>query len=188
LAADEEASMPARDHSLRDLIPFARSPDPGPDAGPATLRPVHWLAAGVLALAGAEAAIGRRRGRRPDEVRTAPLLAAPLAALGHAARAAGGDDHRFRTAARLLDGFAIGVGAIGTLSSVVAAARDGGGSAPRPGGGSVVRRIPSLAPLTLAAAGLLGVLLDREERRAAAAAAPQRMRRRRRRIRVIVHV
>jgi hypothetical protein len=181
--------MTLTDRTIRSFLPFLGK-EKAAEPADLTLQPLHWLAAGVLVLAGAEAAFGRRRGRVPDEIRAAPLLAAPLAAAGHAARALYGSDDNVRTAARLLDGLAVGVGAVGTISSIVAVLQDDFHAPPWAGPRRrLARRIPSLAPLTLAATGLLGVLLDREEQRAAAVQpeAPRR-RRRGRPLRVIVHV
>jgi hypothetical protein len=127
--------------------------------------PLHWMVASVFLATGAEAALGRRRGIAADEVRWAPLLVAPVASATHVARAlrpgAGS-----RLAAQLLNGVAIGVGVVGVASSVLSVIGEGGRewgwTGPRRK--SLLKRIPSLAPLTFGAAGLLGYLLDREER------------------------
>jgi hypothetical protein len=126
---------------------------------------LHWLTAGVFLAAGIEAAVGRRRGNAPDDVRWGPLVVAPLAGAAHAIRALV-PGPASRAAAQVFDGVAVGVGAVGLASSTWAVLDDDTpdlqhfGPRRRP----LSKRIPSLAPLAFGAAGLLGMLLYREER------------------------
>jgi hypothetical protein len=126
---------------------------------------LHWLTAGLFLAAGTEAGLGERRGDYPaeDAVRWGPLIAAPIAGAAHAGRALfPGRASRFAT--QILNGLAVAVGAAGVAGAMYAAlhtAPDRDGFEPRP---SLPGRLPSLAPLTFALAGLTGVLLDREER------------------------
>jgi hypothetical protein len=148
-------------HSLRELVPQRREPEP--DARH-TFPALHWMTAGIFIAAGVEAAFGRRRGETPDDVRWAPLLVAPLAGVAQVVRAVA-PTPATRLATQLLNGVAIGVGAIGVASStwaVLEAGRDEGIFRPRRK--PLFKRVPSLAPVTFGAAGVLGMLLDREER------------------------
>jgi hypothetical protein len=148
--------------SIRELIP-ARPAGEGDDAH--TFRALHWMAAGIFLAAGLEAAFGRRRGDAPDDIRWAPLVVAPLAGAAHVVRVLA-PNARSRIATQLLNGVAVGVGAIGAASSTLSIAEAGGRSwfAYGPRRKPIYKRIPSLAPLTFGAAGALGIILDREER------------------------
>jgi hypothetical protein len=186
---------------LRALLP---GHDAEPDTEPSdefSFPALHWMTAAIFLAAGAEAALGRRPGSHTNGVRWAPLLAAPLAGAAHAARALH-PSRTTRVAAQLLNGVAIGVGAVGLASSTLALfdddldlpADDRFGPRRKP----LSQRVPSLAPLAFGAAGLLGVILDREEQSdgAAHAALERRARiverlvpKRRGRVeRIVVHV
>lgn len=120
---------------------------------------LHWMTAGLFAVAGLEAAAGERRGdyRAPGSLRWAPLIAGHAAAAAHVMRAA----HPTRTsriAAQVLDGIAIGVGTVGVASSLHSALR-----ADRDPDSARSARLPSAAPLAFCAVGLLALLLDDEE-------------------------
>ena len=80
---------------------------------------LHWMTAGLFIAAGAEAALGKRRGeyRSDDAVRWAPLVAAPLAGAAQAARAIW-PSPTTRYASRLINSVAVAVGAAGLISSV----------------------------------------------------------------------
>lgn len=148
---------------------------------------LHWMTAGLFVAAGAEAALGQRRGdHRPAEaIRWAPVIAAPMAGAAQAARAIW-PTPATRTLSQLVNGVALGVGAAGLASSVRAALREHEYVIEeRP---SFWDRFPSLAPLAFGAVGLLGLLLDRDEEEAAVAApAPNpRPRKRVKRIRIRV--
>lgn len=122
---------------------------------------LHWMAAGLFLAAGVEAALGERRGdhRASDAIRWAPLIAAPIAGVAHAARAAF-PGKTTRALSQVANGIAIGVGAAGLASSVYAAVTAGADEeAPT----HWQHRVPSLAPLAFCAAGLLGIVLDDEE-------------------------
>ena len=113
------------------------------------------MTAALFAAAGAEAAFGERRGDfRPDPVRWAPLVAAPLAIAAQAARALMPNDTT-RTVAHLANGVALGVGAAGLASSVqdVMSEREF----------TDEFKFPSVAPLAFGAIGLLAILLDSED-------------------------
>ncbi len=125
---------------------------------------LHWLTAGLFVAAGAEAALGERRGDyRADAIRWAPMVAAPLAGAVQAARALW-PSPTTRMIAQLVNGVALGVGAAGLAASVSDAMSDAeyedAGEAR-----SFVARMPSLAPLAFGAVGLLGLLLDNEDQR-----------------------
>ena len=124
------------------------------------LSGLHWMTAGLFIAAGAETAIGERRGdhRGPEAVRWAPLVAAPLAGAAHAARAVW-PSHTTRVVTQVANGLALGVGVAGIASSMYAAATQQEEEELTGWG----ERLPSLAPLAFAAVGLLGMLLDREE-------------------------
>jgi hypothetical protein len=151
----------SRKKQVTELVPFV------PDTGPGdefTFPALHWMTAGVFLAAGVEAAIGRRRGSAPDDIRWGPLVVAPLAGAAHVARALL-PGRPTRVAAQLLNGVAIGVGAVGLVSSIWAVIDD---DVPDlhpfgPRRRSLRKRFPSLAPLAFGAAGMLGILLDREE-------------------------
>lgn len=130
----------------------------------APLSGLHWMAAALYAAVGAESALGERRGdySAPDVVRWAPLIAAPVAAAAHGARALW-PNQATRKAATLANGLAVGVGAAGVASSVYSALS--GQDEPE----HWSERVPSLAPLAFAAVGLLGLLLEREEEEVVAA-------------------
>jgi hypothetical protein len=125
---------------------------------------LHWMTAAVFIAAGIESAFGQRRGNDLDGVRWAPLLAAPLAGAAHAARALQ-PTRATRIAAQFLNGVAIGVGIAGFASSTWAVVEDERLRADfGPRRKPISKRLPSLAPLAFGAAGMLGILLDREER------------------------
>ena len=125
---------------------------------------LHWLTAGLFVAAGAEAALGERRGDyRADAIRWAPMVAAPVAGAVQAARALW-PSPTTRMIAQLVNGVALGVGAAGLAASVSDAMSD----AEYDGDGeslSLTERVPSLAPLAFGAVGLLGLLLDNEDQR-----------------------
>lgn len=149
---------------------------------------VHWLTAGLFLAAGTEAGLGERRGddRPADAVRWGPLIAAPLAGGAHAARALFPGEAS-RVAAQVLNGIAVVVGAAGVANAVYGALREEPGDRAFETRTRARERVPSLAPLTFALAGLLGVLLDRDERTAAEERSELReeLRRTRRRARVL---
>lgn len=121
---------------------------------------LHWMTAGLFMAAGIEAAAGERRGdyRSRRSVRWAPLLAAPAAATAHALRAAH-PTAATRLASRLLDGVAIGVGSVGIAASLYSASHSDDLGVPS----RRITRLPSMAPLTFCALGLLAILLDERE-------------------------
>jgi hypothetical protein len=128
---------------------------------------LHWLTAGLFLAAGTEAGLtARPGGRQPAErvVGWGPLIAAPLAGATHAFRALR-PGSGYRTAAQVMNGVAVAVGTAGVAHAVHGALRS-----ERPGKhgfaspGRARDRLTSLAPLTFAVAGLLGLLLDRDER------------------------
>ena len=124
----------------------------------APLSGMHWMAAALYAAVGAETALGERRGdyNAPEAVRWAPLIAAPVAAAAHGARALWPNEAT-RKAATIANGLAVGVGAAGIASSVYSALSE------REPETHWSERVPSLAPLAFAAIGLLGLMLEREE-------------------------
>jgi len=125
---------------------------------------LHWMTAGLFLAAGAEAALGERRGDyRDDAIRWAPLVAAPIAAAAQAARALS-TSPTTRMISKLANGVALGVGAAGLASSINDAKRDRQYDDDDPA--SVIDNLPSLAPLAFGAVGLLGLLLDSEEEEA----------------------
>jgi hypothetical protein len=148
---------------------------------------LHWMTAGLFVAAGAEAALGQRRGdhRPADAVRWAPVIAAPMASAAQAARAIW-PTPATRTLSQLVNGVALGVGAAGLLSSVRASLREAEYEFDEPP--AFWDRFPSLAPLAFGAVGLLGLMLDRDEEEAAVAkpAPGPRVRRRVKRIRIRV--
>ena len=133
---------------------------------------LHWMTAGLFAAAGAEAALGQRRGdhRADDAVRWAPLVAAPLASAAQAARALW-PSPTTRNVSQLVNTVAVAVGAAGLISSVRAGLSEReyqDDEEPQ----SWLEHLPSLAPLAFGAVGLLGLLLDSEEKEAAHASRP----------------
>lgn len=148
---------------------------------------LHWMTAGLFVAAGAEAALGQRRGdHRPAEaIRWAPVIAAPMASAAQAARAMW-PTPATRTLSQLVNGVALGVGAAGLVSSVRASLREHEYELDEPP--AFWDRFPSLAPLAFGAVGLLGLLLDRDEEEAAVAtpAPSARVSRRVKRIRIRV--
>lgn len=154
------------------------------------------MTAGLFVAAGAEAALGERRGdyRPAEAIRWAPFVAAPIAGAAQAARALAPSDAT-RLIAKIASAAAIGVGIAGLINSVAASRKvheyDDDDRIPVPD------RIPSLAPLAFGAVGLLALLLDHEEeedeaerekemRRAKKKAAPRSRRGHVRRIRIRV--
>jgi hypothetical protein len=129
---------------------------------------LHWMTAGLFVAAGAEAALGQRRGdhRSAEAVRWAPVIAAPMAGAAQAARALW-PTPATRTLSQLVNGVALGVGAAGLVSSVRASLREHEYEIDEPP--AFWDRFPSLAPLAFGAVGLLGLLLDRDEEEAAVA-------------------
>lgn len=117
---------------------------------------------GALFLAaGAEAALGERRGDyRSGAIRWAPFVAAPIAGAAQAARALW-PSKTTRMISQLVNGIALGVGAAGLASSVNDARVERKYDADQPA--SLMDSLPSLAPLAFGAVGLLGLLLDSEE-------------------------
>ena len=133
---------------------------------------LHWMAAGLFAAAGAEAALGQRRGdhRADDAVRWAPLVAAPLASAAQAARAIW-PSPTTRNISKLVNTVAVAVGAAGLISSVRAGLSEREYQEDEEPS-SWLEHVPSLAPLAFGAVGLLGLLLDGEEKEAAHASRP----------------
>lgn len=154
---------------FRDLVSPALPRDPAPAEGPPApeLAPLRLLAAPMLLLTGVEAtrdslsgargvaaeAGGRERwpARASLAAVWAPALVAPLAAAAQVAHLSR-PSAAVSAASRLLNAAVVGAGAA-ALAGALAGDRG--------------RRAPSLAPLGLAAAGLLGLLLDRQARRIA---------------------
>ena len=127
------------------------------DSDDSPLSGLQWMTATLFIAAGAETALGERRGDyRADSLRWAPLVAAPLAGAVHAARALW-PGRTTRILSQVADGLAIGVGVAGIASSLYSAVQDDDEVYDR----NVT--LPSLAPLAFAAVGVLGMLLDREE-------------------------
>jgi hypothetical protein len=162
--------------------------DTAEDDDDVVFESVHWLAAGLFLAAGTEAGLGERRGddRPSDAVRWGPLLAAPLAGGAHVARALF-PGQATRMAAQVLNGVAVVVGAAGVASAVYGALTTEPGDRAFESRTRARERLPSLAPLTFALAGLLGALLDRDERTAAEerSAVRDELRRTRRRARIL---
>ena len=135
--------------------------DDDDDGDEVALESLHWMTAALYVAAGAETALGERRGDyRTDAVRWAPLLAAPIAGAAHVARALW-PNRNTRSAADIANGLAIAVGVIGVASSVYNAYAE-----PTLPDETWSERLPSLAPLAFAAVGVFGMLLDREEEEA----------------------
>lgn len=146
--------------ALRGLIQGDEPPEPR------SLAPLRFIAAELLAVGGVDAALSAlnnsprtgdylqpRRAVPPGSLamRWVPVLLAPLAAAAHVRH---GSDPSPGTAAatRILDAAVLGAGVAGLTFEILSRRRytaDG---------------LPSLGPLALASAGLLGLLIDREER------------------------
>lgn len=129
---------------------------------------IHWLAAGLAVAAGAETALEQRRSENgtTSVLRWAPLLAAPLAAAAHAARAVA-PGRTTRVLAQIANGLAVGVGAAGLASSIYGMSSDSANS----DDDDWLAQLPSLAPLAFAGVGVLGMLIDDEENEVAEARA-----------------
>ncbi|MEX2284349.1 MAG: hypothetical protein WEE89_17805 [Gemmatimonadota bacterium] len=123
---------------------------------------LHWLTAGLFVAAGAEAAFGARRGeyRRPDAIRWAPLVTAPVAGAAHVAQAVW-PSSTTRVLTQVANSMAIGVGAAGLANSVYAALTEAGASDEERQ--SWLESMPSFAPLAFAAIGVLGLMLQDQE-------------------------
>jgi hypothetical protein len=122
---------------------------------------LHWMTAGLFVAAGAEAALGERRGDyRPDPVRWAPFVVAPIAGAAQAARALWPSDTT-RVIAQLANGIALGVGAAGLASTVSDVVREH--RVLNEAEHDAIEHVPSLAPLAFGAVGLLALLLDNED-------------------------
>src|SRR5687767_12994697 len=104
---------------------------------------LHWMTAGLFLAAGAEAALGERRGDyRPSEaIRWAPFVAAPIAGAAQAARALAPSEST-RMIAKIASAAAIGVGVAGLVNSMSAAR----GLDQYDDARSLMDKIPSLAP------------------------------------------
>lgn len=152
----------------RRQVKRTREPELETEDDDVVFESVHWLAAGLFLAAGTEAGLGERKGEdRPlDAIRWGPLLAAPLAGGAHAARALF-PSRTTRIVAQVLNGIAVVVGAAGVASAVHSAINAEPGSRAFEKRSRARERLPSLAPLTFALAGLLGALVDRDERTAA---------------------
>ena len=120
------------------------------------------MTAGLFLAAGAEAALGERRGdyRPANAIRWAPFVAAPLAIAAQAARAIA-PGAATRKVSMVANAAALGVGAAGLASSVNAVRKLHEYDVEYEP--SLLEQMPSLAPLAFGAIGLLGLLLDREE-------------------------
>lgn len=144
---------------LQTVLPKRRTRAPAVHEEAPDMSNLHLMTAGLFVAAGAEAALGERRGDyRPDDaIRWAPLVAAPLAGAAQLARAIA-PGRTTRLIAQLVNGVALGVGAAGLASSVHDALREQRGewADDEP----LRARVPSLAPLAFGAVGLLGLLLD----------------------------
>jgi len=127
----------------------------GPEASEWPLRPLSVATAQILLATGMNATVerlmaGERQSERPPKLpwplAWAPSIVGTLAAAAHLLPSRGRPDHG-RAAIRLLDGSALAVGATLVLLDLATSER------PR----------SRLAPLGLAAAGALGLLLVRQE-------------------------
>ncbi len=163
-------------HRLRER----EAPQQGDE--PTALPALHWMTAGLFLAAGADAALRAGSARASGTVRprgaaaalaelgttlrdpavAAPLLAAPLAGLAHAARVLS-PTPRARRAARLLDGVAAGVAVAGAARAAYNALARGANG--RTGAQPRARLAGAVAPLTFGATALLGLLLEHEEER-----------------------
>lgn len=153
--------MPIRRKTIQELMP--RAGDDG-EYDDFAFTGLHVLVAGLYLASGAETALGERRGefRDPDTLRWAPLAAAPIAAVAHAARALA-PGRTTRVLSQIMNGVAVAVGAAGLTNSIVSAVTSEPRGLFRRRGRSVRERIPSFAPLAFGITGVLGALLDRRE-------------------------
>ena len=92
---------------------------------------------------------GPERGAASTVLGWLPALLAPLAAAAHVTHAVR-PSASSATATRVLNAAAVGAGAAGLVDSFLASRR--------------THSLPSLSPLALASAGVLGLILEREER------------------------
>jgi len=162
-------------HTLEKLVPGRRRQREARvhDVEERDYGALHWMTAGLFVAAGAEAALGERRGDyRMDAVRWAPFIAAPLAGAAQAARALW-PGRTSRMVAQLANGVALGVGAAGLASSVsdIVSEHRVIGSAQH----ERIDHVPSLAPLAFGAVGLLAWLLDYEDDDVRSAGPPKRV-------------
>ena len=153
--------MPIRPRTIQQLVPRR---DENGEHDDFAFTGLHVLVAGLYLASGAETALGERRGefRDPDALRWAPLAAAPIAALAHAARAAA-PGRATRVISQIMNGVAVAVGAAGLTSSIVSAIANEPRGLFRRRSRTVRERIPSFAPLAFGVTGVLGALLDRKE-------------------------
>jgi hypothetical protein len=153
---------------LRELTDRLRGDDPPEDNEPAAeFKGLRVLAAHMLLLASVDITLdsvrrararggppyphgspGPERGAASTVVGWLPALLAPLAAAAHVTHAVRPSAPSAR-ATRVLNAAAIGAGAAGLVDSFVASRR--------------THSPPSLSPLALASAGVLGLILEREE-------------------------
>lgn len=121
---------------------------------------LRLLAAQLLLFTGIGSTLEaiNREGRNDEDTESAPgvrsaawapTILGPLAAVAHLRHVAD-PTPASASAARLLDSAAVGAGIVGVLHGLLATRRTGG--------------LPSLAPLALASAGILGIMLERRER------------------------
>lgn len=157
--------------TLRSRIPVLSDADEEPDPPEPTFGSLRALAAQLLLVTGVGATLDALAHARREQVRVdqrpldylarptpratyaavwGPSLIAPLAATAHLTHLARPSDSTTR-ATRLLDAAVIGMG-VATLARDLLVRR----GSPR----------PSLSPLALASAGLLGLAIDRQERAA----------------------
>lgn len=154
---------------LREFRDRARGEGPEDDNQPtAEFKGLRILAAHMLLLASVDITLdsfgrmrkqagppyphgspGPERGTLSSVVGWLPAVLAPLAAAAHVKHAVRPSEPS-ATATRVLNAAAVGAGVAGLLDSFVASRRD--------------RAVPSLSPLALASAGVLGLILEREER------------------------
>jgi hypothetical protein len=154
---------------LRELTDRARGEATEEDNQPeAEFKGLRMLAAHMLVLASVDITLdslgrARQRARPPyphgspgpsrSAVSTAvgwlPAVLAPLAAAAHVTHAVR-PSAPTATATRVLNAAAIGAGVAGLVDSFADSRRS--------------RALPSLSPLALASAGVLGLILEREER------------------------
>lgn len=138
------------------FLDHSDEPNERKDSGFTTLR---FLAAQLLLVSGADATleqVARSRsapadagGAPPRALVWGPAILAPLAAAAHVAHALERSDST-TAATRVLNAAVLSLGVANLAESLYSARR-------RPGA-------PSLSPLLLASAGLLGFALDRQER------------------------
>lgn len=149
------------EHLARTLR--GQEPDETPDE-PTGFEPLRLLTAQLLLMTAAEAVIqGARRSsqerpvdypRRPRDTATdaaawAPSVLAPLAATAHIAHVSR-PSHATGVATRVLDTAVVGIGVASALAGLVTRR------------GQEALRVT--APLALATAGVIGLVLDRQER------------------------